>query len=484
MRIFLISPLTPTGGRDMLRFPPLGIAYLAAALIKNGDTVKLWDRNIVSIKNKFDLLITDNKTLNEIKNFNPDVVGFSVTTPTMYDVKYFSEIIRDVMPHKKIIIGGIHPTVEPEESLRICPAVDVVVRGEGEQTIVNLVNSLDSYSEVKGITFRMGEEIISNSDVELIANLDDIPPPRRELLDMNFYSVSIHARGLYGRFTTIFTSRGCFNRCNFCSGHNIFKKGVRFHSANRIASEIEDITGKYKIDYLWFAEDEFLSHRERIIEFSNLLIKKGLNKKVKWIGQVRPDKNRVDEELLKIIKESGCIQLEFGFESASQEELDRMNKNTQAEDYHSLVKLTQKNGIRCQANIILNYPGQTREDFLKTLFFIKNSKPQMIQANRFLPLPGSQIYEDLKKRGYRISWKESEKSDLNFSAMSDKEYMEISHFFCLLCEKINKKNFHLFYLFNKPLFFLQFVLKLILKRILRKIKYYARINQPVCKNLC
>lgn len=475
MRVFLISPLISTGELDIMKFPPLGIAYLAAVLIKDGHSVKLWDRNEVSLKNKFDLSIIDRQTLSEIKNFNPDVVGFSATTPVMYDVKYFSQIIKDIRPNIKIVIGGIHPTVEPEESLKACPAVDVAVRGEGEQTIINIVNSLDDYSEVKGITFRRGEDIVSNPDVELISNLDDIPLPRRDLLNMDYYCTPEHARGLYGRFTTIFTSRGCFHRCNYCSGYNIYKKGVRYHSANRIVSEVEDILAKYRVDYLYFSEDEFLSSRERLVEFSNLVINKGINKKVKWIAQVRPERDRIDKELLRLIKKSGCVQLEFGFESGSQEELDRMNKKAKVEDYDYLVQLTKRSGIRCQADIIVNYPGQTKEDFLKTYFFVKNSRPQMLFVNRFLPLPGARIYEELKKKGYNFSWKESRKSDLNYSAMSDEEFRKMySLTFYPLCNKMIRRSFHLFYLRNKPVFFVRFALKLIFmrfKNLLKKIRF-------------
>jgi len=455
MNVSLIYPLVLMKNNeiknDRLRFSPLGIAYLAAALIERGHRVNLWDRDVISEKSNYRLLEIDRRTIDDLKKFKPDVIGFSATTPLMCDVKHFSDIVRKTMPDTRIIIGGPHPTVEPEESLKACPAVDIVVRGEGERSVVDLVDNLDNLSAVKGITFRSGENIISNNDAEQIEDLDTIPMPRRDLLYTDFYSKPIQARGLYGRFATTFASRGCNSRCNFCAGYKVFRGGIRSHSVNRIVLEIEDIILRHKIDYLYFCEDDFFFSKKRAYEFCDLLIKKGINKRVKWIAQVRAHKDTADRGLLRIAKKAGCIQLEIGFESGSQEELDRMNKRAKVENYYSILQLIKKAGIRCQANLILKYPDQTADDFRKTISFIKSSNPTVVQPNNYWPLPGSRAYLDLKRKGYDMPWDGSAFENSNFSSMNDKEYMEIfKSSFWPLCNKINNRSYYIFLLFNKP----------------------------------
>lgn len=473
MKIYLIFPLISIDKKDRyyMAFPPLGIAYLAAVLIKNGHEVRLLDRNIIAIKNRFDLLKVDKETLDDIKNFMPEIIGFSASTPLMCDVKYFSNIIKEALPDKKIIIGGAHPSVEPEESLIACQAIDAVVRGEGEDTISKLLNNLDALSRVRGITYREGGAIFSTDDAIPIANLDDIPMPRRDLLDMKFYSQPRRERGLFGRFATIFTSRGCYHRCNFCASYKIFKDGVRLHSANRILSEIKEIISHYKIDYLYFADDELLSDKVRVREFCSLIIKERINKKIKWIAQARADMGKLDKSLLKTMKEAGCVQLEFGFESGSQKELDRMNKRTKVENYYEAVKLTKEAGIRCYADIILKYPGQTVDDLKKTAIFIRGSKPSFVQVTFFWPLPGSSIYQDLKKRGFKIKWDETVNKDFNFSNIDDEKFKEIleSHI-VPLCRKIIRKNFIIYHLFRDPIFLMCTYSRSFFKRIYRLLK--------------
>jgi len=206
---------------------------------------------------------------------------------------------------------------------------------------------------------------------------------------------------------------------------HIFKKGIRFHSPGRVVSEIEEIISKCRPDYLFFADDNFLFSKEWVENVCRLLVQSGIHKKVKWIVQGRPKKDMADEGLFRLMKEAGCVQIEFGFESGSQAELDRMNKRTKSDDYDCIVQITKKSGLRCYANMMLNYPGQTAGDFKKTIYFVRNSRPSLVQVAFFFSQPGSPANSDLVKKGYKFSWDTMIVNQVNFSEMSDKEFQKI-----------------------------------------------------------
>lgn len=458
MKICLVYPLV---SRDQnkkyeLPFPPLGVAYLAGYLRKSGHSVTIIDRNILLARCGYDFETLDRKTLCVIKDQDPQVIGFSASTPLMYDVQYFSSIVKNIFPSKKLLIGGPHPTVEPEDTLKKCPSIDIAVRGEGEQTLMELLENLDSPQDVKGISYRFGNDIISNPERGLIRNLDDLPFPARDLLDMKFYCQPMFARGLKVHFTTMFTARGCPYRCYFCAGPQMFQGKVRFNSASYVISEIEHIMSNFKVDVIYFAEDEFLSDKKRAFEICEALINKKIYRKVKWIAQIRPEPRNVNSSLLKILKKAGCIQIEYGFESGSQKELDRMNKKTMAAGYYEVAELTKKAGLRYQANLILKYPGQTEEDFALTKKFISDVKPDFVQTNMFWPLPGTQSYKDLAAKGYDIAWKDTETSSMNFSNIEEENFKRLFRdFFYNVIKPLHRKSAKRFYFMYGPHFFLK-----------------------------
>jgi len=244
-----------------------------------------------------------------------------------------------------------------------CRDIDVVVRGEGEFTMLELVNGLHP-GKIEGITFRDGNAVISNPDRPLFSDLDKLPYPAWHLLDMEFYSkpnVSV-GRGLNLRATSVFSSRGCPYRCNFCAGHLMFPGKVRFHSPHRTIEEIEHLVDSYSIEAIYFADDMFLSSRKR----------------------------------------AGCVHLEYGFESGSQRMLDIMNKRSTVKDNVRAATLTRKAGLRFSGFIMVGYPGETEVDFEKTVKFLKKVRPNVISFIAFFPLPGTTVYKKLVLRNQTI----------------------------------------------------------------------------------
>ena len=402
MKILLIYPLLSRRRSNIDEnkqyWPPLGLAYLASVLESRGHAVQILDRDVVLRKNAMDFEKTDKITLDKIGETEADIVGISVTTPNMPDVFYISKLIKERFPDVMVALGGPHVTGEPELTLRETPYADAVVRGEGELTLAEIAEGRDILS-IKGVTYRRGNEVVSNADRENICNIDELPLPARHLLDMKFYTrpSRFTSRNLNLRTTSIFTARGCPYRCTYCAGPLVFSGKVRFHSPARVMQEIDELVSKYQVEALYFAEDMFLSSRKRAEELLGLFINKGIARKVRWIAQAKA--NIITEDLLSLMKDAGCVGLEYGFESGSQRVLDLMNKKLTVDESLRAARLTKQARIRFQANIIAGYPGEREDDFKETIEFIKKVRPNMVGFNIFMPLPGTASYEELKAKG-------------------------------------------------------------------------------------
>jgi radical SAM superfamily enzyme YgiQ (UPF0313 family) len=208
------------------------------------------------------------------------------------------------------------------------------------------------------------------------------------------------SRNLSLRSTSIFTARGCPYQCSFCAGPLFYGRKVRFHSPQRVISEIKELIDSYAIEGLYFAEDMFLSDKARAMQFMRLFKENGFDKKIKWFAQLRA--NIVDRELLEIMKDAGCVQVEYGFESGSQRILDLMRKNITVGKNIEAAKITRRSGLRFQGNIIVGYPGEKEEDFKKTINFLWKIRPNTIGFNIFMPLPGTPVFKMLKEKNYPV----------------------------------------------------------------------------------
>jgi radical SAM superfamily enzyme YgiQ (UPF0313 family)/glycosyltransferase involved in cell wall biosynthesis len=433
MNVTLIYPLLSKrrAERDENKqfWPPLGLGYIAAVLERDGHRVQIIDRDVILRRNNLNFCKTDAITLEGIKEFRTDIVGISATTPNIPDVAHISSYIKR---YKDIftVLGGPHATGEPELSLKELKDIDIVVRGEGEGLILKLAQGGDPEG-INGLAFRRGSKIVQTPQADAISELDALPLPARHLMDMAYYTrpSRFTSRNLSLRTTSIFTARGCPYRCNFCAGPLIFKGRVRYHSPARVMQEVEELVNKYSVEALYFAEDMFLSDRKRAGEILDLFIKNGYHKKIKWIAQAKA--NVITEELLLLMKRSGCIGVEYGFESGSQRILDLMNKRLKVEEGLKAACLTRKAGLRFQANIIVGYPGERQKDFSDTISFIKKIKPNMIGFNIFMPLPGTPDYEKLKARGEKLpAWADigdQEAPHVNYADMPKGVFEKLYH---------------------------------------------------------
>jgi len=392
MKVLLIYPKTEKQAPVDPR-PPLGLAYIASSLELDGHDVMIED--MYSMRTTMDQLTSN------AKKFNPDIVGISAITPYITSA---NEIAKQIKEHfdVPIIVGGPHPSSLPENTLRDYPSFDIAVRGEGEETMRELVNSLEGESKlshVKGITYREGK-IVSNPDRSLIENIDDIPFPAWHLLKMDSY-FRLTARVLTDKNGfSIITSRGCPGRCKFCDSHVVWTRRYRARSPTNVVDEIEQLYDKYDVGFMMFWDDTFIVDKRRAIEICNQIIGRGIDIKWECLGRV----NLVNKEVLAKMKEAGCNTIYYGIESGSQEVLDYINKGITLEQAKNAIKITKKAGIRTSAYFMIGFPSETEEDIRKTIEF--NKRLPLDEHDTFsilTPFPGTELHKIMKDEGLLLN---------------------------------------------------------------------------------
>jgi len=371
---------------------PLGVGYMAAILKKNNVDVKIYCQDIFHYtneelakflsKNKFDLI----------------GVGFLAARfkETMIDL---CDTINKYKKNAWLVLGGHGPTPIPEYTLNKTKA-DVVVMGEAEETIVELLRckaNKGDISKIKGIAYRDGNNIVINERRDPIKNLDSIPFPEWSLFPMDKYTTCLKLFRMTNkdRALGILTSRGCINRCNFCYR---MEKWIRFRSVENVVEEMKILQEKYKVNYFMMDDELFVFPKKRIFDFLSILESSKL--KIKFSCNARVDV--FDEELAKCLKKTGCQFLNFGMESADQKVLDLMNKRTTVEQNIRAAEIAKKVGIGLGLNFIWGNKGDTEESLKKDVELIKkyNTYDQLRTIRPVTPYPGSDLYYEALNRGF------------------------------------------------------------------------------------
>lgn len=436
MKVCLVSPLLQhiyLLGDISAKYPPLGLGYIASVLENGGHEVKIIERKLFvnySLNRQQYLREADRKTKDELLSFNPDIVGITSTTPAVMDAFRVARLVKGLSSKILTIIGGAHPSITAEHTLSQCRDLDIACRGEGEFVMLEAANGVD-YRQIKGISYRNSSGIISNECRESFDDLDKMPYPARHLFDTGFYFSKDVAvmRGTMMRAATIFTARGCPFKCAFCLSTHLAQltsgKYVRFHSPEYIANEIEFLIDKYGINAVNILDDMFAVSKKRAVSICETFIKRGLHKRIKYNVNLRADS--ADEDLLRILKRSGCINVVYGCESGSEHALKLMKKNTTVAKNMEAIESTKRAGITCDVNILIGIPGETEEDITNTISFLKKSRPDKIRVSKLYPLPGTAVFADLVSAGIirkdYDNWDEiGERYDINDVTFSDMPY--------------------------------------------------------------
>jgi len=363
--------------------PPLGLGYLASVLRENGFKVQIVD-NLVE-------KLTLDKLIKKIKN--SQIVGITSTTPTFKSALRYARVVKERLPNAFVILGGVHATFMPYEALRH-ECVDAVCVGEGEQTIVEVAERVEegkSLEGVKGLIYRDGLTVVENEKRGFIENLDSLPFPAFDLMPLDKYTIL--GRKLE-QFPMI-TSRGCPFGCRYCSSSLFLGRKFRARSAKNVVDEMEWLNKKFGAKHIAFGDDTFTFNKKRVFEICDEITRKGLD--VEWSCSSRVD--TINYELLKKMREAGCVAIYYGVESANQETLNRYyRKRIKLENVKRALNLTKKVGITTICSFIIGAPFETKEDIKNTLKFAIKLNPDYAQFSILTPYPGTEIYEEAKSK--------------------------------------------------------------------------------------
>jgi radical SAM superfamily enzyme YgiQ (UPF0313 family) len=337
--------------------------------------------------------------LQEAKGFQPQVIGLTAVTPAIGMAGRLSRMMKECFPDVPVVAGGPHVTALPEETLREYPSIDCLVRGEGEETLPDLVSHLCGGGRaalLNGVTGRQGEEILAGPPRPAVSDLDSLPFPAWDLLE-GFPRLYRPALFKYRRLpaTHIVSSRGCPNQCTFCDT-SVFGRRVRFHSAEYVLAMIRHLVKRFGMREIIFEDDQFLLRHERVASLCEGLL--GMRGSVSWSCSARVG-SVPDVSLLKLMKRSGCWQISYGIESGNQRILDSARKGITVKEAERAVRLTHQAGILSKGFFILGLPGETERTLEETRRFVKKIPLGDISVFMLTPFPGSEIFEMLKRQG-------------------------------------------------------------------------------------
>jgi anaerobic magnesium-protoporphyrin IX monomethyl ester cyclase len=385
MKITLVNPPYPLSVHSHPPFIPLGLAYLGAVAEKAGHQVTVIDCQAERL--------TYDTFRSRIAQTPSDLIGATATTLLYKSAMKLITIAKEAQPDSVTVLGGSHGTFWDENALKEYPSLDIVVRREGEQTLLELVEKLESQSSLKnvlGITYRDGDRIVRNPDRQFIQDLDSLPFPAHHLLPLE--NLKHNGKILF----PLVSSRGCVYWCDFCSTVRMFGRGYRMRSPKNVVDEMQFVHDKYGVDQVTFYDDAFSVDRNRVLKICEELHARNL--KLIWDCGTRVD--MVDRELMKTMREAGCIAVWLGVESGSEVMLGAMNKNIKLEQTRKAYKTAQEVGLMTIANVVLGFPGETEQTAKETIRFVKQLNPDDVGFYVATPYPGTPMYEQIIKNGW------------------------------------------------------------------------------------
>lgn len=399
--------------------PPMGIMYIAASL-RSAFPDRQFDMKVVDLGLE-KLYAPDVETI--LKSFEPDLVCLSGLTFEAKAIHELMALVRKASPKARMVVGGPHATCMPDDLLKD-PNTDIVVTGEGEITLVELFKALEkgnSLEGVKGISYRVDGEIKKNPPRTYNEDLDSLPNPAWDLIDIAKYSAANSMNGLLAKksYMCVFTSRACPYGCVYC--HPIFGKRFRARSVENVVEELRVLQREHGVKEIHILDDIFNWDLDRAKAICDGIVDAGLDLKIAFPNGLRAD--RMDDELLDKLKEAGTYMLTYAIETASPRLQKLIGKNLDLERARTAIAAATDKGLITNGFFMLGFPTETTDELEATISYAKTSK--LLKANFFnvIPFPGSKLY-DLAKEQYP-------EYDLTIDSMNDMQYWSREPFYTM-----------------------------------------------------
>ena len=389
MKIVLIHPNYHSGGAEIAgSWPAAWVAYIGGALKTAGFTD-------VSFIDAMTHNIDDEALAEKLRVLQPDVIGVTAITPSIYKAERVLEIGKQVCPDALGILGGIHATFMYKQVLSEAPWIDVIVRGEGEEIIVDLMRAYadgrwkTDRKAIKGIAYTDGSEIIATQAASTVKDLDAIEPDWSLLEWSSYIYVPLGVRVAIPSM-----ARGCPFTCSFCSQWK-FWRDYRVRNPVKVVDEIEKLVNEHDVGFFILADEEPSINRKKFVQFCQELIDRGLPDKIKWGINTRVTDILRDEELLPFFRKAGLVHVSLGTEAAAQLKLDMFNKETKVEDNRRAIQMLRDADIFTEAQFIVGLDNETAETLEETYRYAREWNPDLANWSMYTPWPFTPLYQEL-----------------------------------------------------------------------------------------
>lgn len=368
----------------MRPYMPLGILYLSAWLEQHNYANEVFDSTFSTFE-KLEQNLLENK---------PDIVAVYVNLMTRINVLRIIKFIKSnpELSHCKIVLGG--PEVRSHAEKLLEYGADIIIIGEGEQTMLEVVEYYSNKSkkilnEIAGIAFLENNQATFTPERDKLKDLDILPLPSRKKVNLNLYFDAWKQK--HGTSAiSVSTMRGCPYTCNWCS-RAVYGQSYRRRSPKAVVEELKWIQSNYSVDSVWFVDDVFTVSHKWMEEFAALV--KEANLKFPYECITRAD--RMNETVIKLLKESGCFRVWIGAESGSQAVIDHMDRRVDVNQVREMIKLTRQHGIEAGTFIMVGYPGETEADIWETVNHLKQSNPDYFTITVAYPISGTPLHEEV-----------------------------------------------------------------------------------------
>ncbi|AYB31165.1 B12-binding domain-containing radical SAM protein [Chryseolinea soli] len=402
--------------RIMRPYPPLGILYIAAYLERHAIKNEVYDTTFSSKRNFQDHLL----------HTKPPLLALYVNLMTKLNILETIRFVKKNLPATRVILGGPEVKHSAENFLRA--GADIIAIGEGEETMRELVTTLSEHQyipgsflkDIKGIAFLQDDRFVENPERDKIKDINELVPARHKI-DLHRYLEAWKER--HGtNAISVSTMRGCPYTCKWCS-RAVYGLSYRRRSPEKVADELETLQREYRPDSLWFVDDVFTISHKWLTAFRDELQKRELVIPYECITRA----DRMNDEVIRLLKETGCFRVWIGAESGSQKVIDLMDRRVDVNQVRDMIRLTKNYGIETGTFIMLGYPGETEADIEETIHHLKESNPDHFTITVAYPIRGTELYQEVEAdQTTSLEWATSTDREIDFKRSYSRRYYDFA----------------------------------------------------------